>query len=34
MGILQMLRGPKVTQISMEEFVEMHRSGCYVVDVR
>jgi rhodanese-related sulfurtransferase len=34
MGILRFFNGPKVKQISMEEFVAVHGSGCYVVDVR
>lgn len=34
MGILDFFKGPKVVQVSMDEFAELHGAGCLVVDVR
>lgn len=33
-GIWKFLKAPKVTQVSLEEFAELHRTGCLLVDVR
>ncbi|MHB1575141.1 MAG: rhodanese-like domain-containing protein [Candidatus Dormibacteria bacterium] len=34
MGILKFFGRPGVKQISVEEFVPIQRSGCYLIDVR